>query len=210
MRVCAHVKGEGQECPCGSVRDPRTVSRRFCRSHEEVPQLKSAVRGVPCLPETGLPQRPCRARPWAGRCLRGAGPRCGPAGDGCAARHGVLGHHAPVAGSLRGAVSPSPQTFAIVGGNKVSSVLACLLQGRQLLCVWACDSLSHDDVPEAGFTLQALTPLCCSLSDHPGGGQWRGEDVSAGPVRPGKVHPRLLLGHRGHRIHSKHSQPQGT
>lgn len=53
-------------------------------------------------------------------------------------------------------------------------------------------------------------PLCCSLSDHPGGGQWRGEDVSAGPVRPGKVHPRLLLGHRGHRIHSKHSPPLGT
>lgn len=143
MRVCAHVKGGGQECPCGSVRDPRTVSGRFRRSHEEVPQLKSAVRGVPCLPETGLPQRPCRAPPWAGRCLRGAGPRCGPqcgpwcgpwcgpAGDSCAARHGALGHHAPVAGSLRGTVSRSPQTFAIVGGNKVSSILACLLQGRQ-------------------------------------------------------------------------------
>lgn len=46
-------------------------------------------------------------------------------------------------------------------------------------------------------------PLCCSLSDHPGGRQWRGEDISAGSVRPGQVHPRLLLGHCGHRIHSK-------
>lgn len=49
----------------------------------------------------------------------------------------------------------------------------------------------------------AYSYIC--VSDHPGWRQWRWEDISTGSVRPGKVHPWLLLSHRGHRIHSKYS-----
>lgn len=53
--------------------------------------------------------------------------------------------------------------------------------------------------------LEPSPHLRCCFSDHPGWRQWRWEDISTGSVRPGKVHPWLLLSHRGHWIHSKYS-----
>lgn len=90
--------------------------------------MKSAIRDALCLPETDLPQCRYHAPPWAGHCLCEAGPWGEPTRDGLrSAARGARGC-TPVAGSLRGPFSLSPQTFTNVGWNKVSSMPACLLQ----------------------------------------------------------------------------------
>lgn len=99
------------------------------------------------------------------------------------------------------------------GGIKPAVTLHYRTQSGAVSSRWTC-TVTYTMCPHSVLaSSDSSTDTWCHISsvtlsaDNPGGGQRSGQDLSAGSVRPGQVHPRILHLHRRHWFHSESILP---
>lgn len=86
----------------------------------------------------------------------------------------------------------------------LSDTWACTV--TYTMCPHSCSGLRRGDEASVVELRYMMSHLSVS-ADNPGGRQWSGQDLSAGSVWPGQVHPRVLHCHCRHWFHSESTLP---